>query len=375
MKAVITVIAARKRRAGDFVRHLRKFMLAVGLLSLAAPTTVGATTDPRPSAGRLLATGLQGSVGSAIGPDGALYVAEGALGQITRIDPKTGAKTLYADGLPESGVGIGSPMDVAFIGKTAYALVTLVGQQFGTGGINGIYRLKHNGKWELLADLGKFSVDNPAPCASDSPPTCQIDVPTGVQYALQPIRNGFLVTDGHHNRVLHVPLEGKPTELIRFENNVPTGLAVKGNTVYMAEGGPVPYKPEDGKVISFKLQAADPKATQRERASGFSLLVDVELDQGGKLFALSQGDERKDVPAPPPGDTATPNSGKLLRANKDGTFAVVVDKLNLPTSLELVEDTAFVVTLTGEVWRIDDVSKLARSRPDRDEDRHEVDRH
>lgn len=131
-------------------------------------------------------------------------------------------------------------------------------------------------------------------------------------------------------------IEGETTELIRFENNVPTGLAVRGNTVYMAEGGPVPYKPEDEKVISFRLQAADPKATQRERASGFSLLVDVELGRGGKLFALSQGDERTDVPDPPPGDPATPNSGELLRANKDGTFTVVVDKLNLPTSLELV---------------------------------------
>ena len=131
-------------------------------------------------------------------------------------------------------------------------------------------------------------------------------------------------------------IEGETTELIRFENNVPTGLAVRGNTVYMAEGGPVPYKPEDGKVISFRLQAADPKATQRERASGFSLLVEVELGRGGKLFALSQGDERTDVQDPPPGDPATPNSGELLRANKDGTFSVVVDKLNLPTSLELV---------------------------------------
>ena len=111
------------------------------------------------------------------------------------------------------------------------------------------------------------------------------------------------------------------------------------------------------------------------RASGFSRLVDVELGRGGKLFAFSQGDERTDVPYPPSGDPATPNSGELWRANKDGTFSVVVDKLNLPTSLELVEDTAFVVTLTGEVWRIEDVSKLDRSRPDRDDDRHEVDRY
>jgi hypothetical protein len=31
---------------------------------------------------------------------------------------------------------------------------------------------------------------------------------------------------------------------------------------------------------------------------------------------------------------------------------VVVDELNLPTSMEFVRDTAYVVNLTGEVWRI-----------------------
>src|SRR5690242_8855588 len=39
----------------------------------------------------LLASGLQGSIGSAIGPDGALYVPEGIAGTVTRIDLETGA--------------------------------------------------------------------------------------------------------------------------------------------------------------------------------------------------------------------------------------------------------------------------------------------
>jgi hypothetical protein len=36
---------------------------------------------------------------------------------------------------------------------------------------------------------------------------------------------------------------------------------------------------------------------------------------------------------------------------------VVVDKLNQPTSLEFIGDTAFVVTLTGEIWKIRGVSQ------------------
>ena len=42
--------------------------------------------------------------------------------------------------------------------------------------------------------------------------------------------------------------------------------------------------------------------------------------------------------------------------NENGTFRVVVDGLNQPTSLEFIGDSAYVVTLGGEIWRIDGVS-------------------
>ena len=54
----------------------------------------------------LLASGLEGGSGSAIGPDGALYVLETAAGRISRVDPHTGEITTFADGLPKEMVGI-----------------------------------------------------------------------------------------------------------------------------------------------------------------------------------------------------------------------------------------------------------------------------
>ena len=63
-----------------------------------------------------------------VGPDGALYVAEGVAGRISRVNPKTGAITPFASGLPKAIVDFGGPVDVAFLGETAYALVTLVEQ-------------------------------------------------------------------------------------------------------------------------------------------------------------------------------------------------------------------------------------------------------
>jgi hypothetical protein len=59
-------------------------------------------------------------MGSTIGPDGALYVTEGAGGRISRVDPQTGEKTTFASGLPRAIISIGGPIGVAFIDNIAY---------------------------------------------------------------------------------------------------------------------------------------------------------------------------------------------------------------------------------------------------------------
>jgi hypothetical protein len=311
-------------------------------LAAAGAAHAGAVGGPEygvPNPTQLL-TGLEGGSGSTVGPGGALYVTESAAGRISRVDPKTGDITTFASGLPKSIVGIGGAMDVAFIGKTAYALVTLVGSDVGGSDIVGIYRVDGPDSFTVVADIGAFALSNP--------PKTPFDVPTGLQYALETYRGGFLVTDGHHNRVLRVTLDGEVTELIAFDNIVPTGLAVKGKTVYMAEAGPVPHEPEDGKVVSFGPKS--PTAT--EVASGASLLVDVEFGRGRNLYALSQGV----FGGGPPGAPAQPNTGSLVKVNENGTFTAVADGLDRPTSLEFIRNTAYVVTLSGEIWKLNSVS-------------------
>ena len=79
-------------------------------------------------------------------------------------------------------------------------------------------------------------------------------------------------------------------------------------------------------------------------------MVAVKFGRGRSLYALSQG---PGVQGAPPGSPAQPNSGSFVEVNTDGTFTVIVDELNLPTSLEFIGTTAYVVTLTGEIWKID----------------------
>ena len=296
------------------------------------------TSIPGPP--QLLVSGLQSGSGSTIGPGGDLFVTEGATGRILRVDPKTGEVTTFASGLPPSVVGIGGLMDVAFLDGSAYAIVTLVGPQVGTNDLVGIYRIDGPDSYTVVADIGAFALANP--------PNTPFFVLTGVQYSIETYRSAFLVTDGHHNRVLHVTRDGEVTEIKTFGNIVPTGLAVSGNTIYMAHAGPIPHLPENGKVLSFSPNSP----TVTTVASGARLVVDVELGRGQTLFALSQG--IWDGVAE--GSPALPNTGSLVRVNADGTFTTVTTGLDRPTSLEFIGTTAYVVTLAGEIWTIEDVA-------------------
>jgi hypothetical protein len=262
-------------------------------------------------------------------------------GRLTRVDRRTGDTTTVADCLPPqvTGVGEGGAVDVTFLGGTAYVLVTLVAADVGGDDVVGIYRVDGPHTCTVVADIGTWSVENP--------PVPDFFVPTGVQYAMETVADGFLVTDAHHNRVLHVGLDGVITEVMALENVVPTGIATHGSSVLLALAGPVPHLPETGRVVAFRPGDDD----VREVASGGRLLVDVEPGAGG-LYALSQGFYDPENPENMEGSPADPSTGQLLRVTADGGFESVAESLDQPTSMEIVDCTAYVITLTGEIWTV-----------------------
>jgi hypothetical protein len=252
----------------------------------------------------------------------------------------------YAQGLPTKLIDIGGAMDVAFIGHRAYVLVTLVGSDLGGTDTVGIYRVNADGTFTVIADIGTWAIANP--------PATTFMVPTGVQYAIQAYYGGFLVTDGHHNRVLRVTLGGDISELIAFGNIVPTGLEVFGPKVFMGQAGPNPHDPQDGKVVTFWPWST----SARDVAQGAPLITDVEFGPFFRLFAVSQGQ----WDGAGEGSPAFPETGRLVRVTRHGTFAAVEDGsgdeivLDQPTSLEFIGNTAYVVSLSGDVYKITNVS-------------------
>jgi hypothetical protein len=158
------------------------------------------------------------------------------------------------------------------------------------------------------------------------------------------------VTDGHHNRVLWVDRRGSIHEIATFGNVGPTGLETTFDGVFVSQLGPIPHRPQDGKVVVVR-----PGQQPREVAHGASMLIDVEQGPQGKLYGLSQGQ----WDGVGEGSRAKPNTGRLVIAGRHGDLTPVVDRrgqalvLDRPTSVEFVGATAYVVSVTGDVYRVD----------------------
>jgi sugar lactone lactonase YvrE len=325
-------------------------VVVIAAVVAALPSAAAAKSRPHAAAVTELATfaapGCTGACGSGstIGPDGALYVTDGKGGRVLRVDTRSGAVTTFAAGFPliNTPPGVGGAIDIAFVGHTAYVLVANVGPFFGEPDeVAGIYRVLRNGSAVPVADIGTWSTDNP--------PDTDFVLPGGVQYAMEPFRGGFAVTDGHHNRVLYVRRDGRVRELQAFGNVVPTGLAAAGRPLFLGQAGPVPHRPEDGKVVALTPRSDTPV----QIASGAPLVVDVEFGADHRLYALSQG--IWDLPPLPSnaGAPASANTGSLTLVDRHGRLTSVAAPLDRPTSVAFSRDSAFVVTLTGKVLRID----------------------
>ena len=111
----------------------------------------------------------------------------------------------------------------------------------------------------------------------------------------------------------------------------------------MAEAGPVPHDPADGKIVSISPRSG----TTEELAAGASILTDVEACASGDgIYAISNGTYSGD----PEGSPGLPDTGSLVKVNRHGGFDLVAAELDRPTSLELVEGNAYVITYDGEIW-------------------------
>ena len=358
-----------------------KKLLLVGAAALAGAAVLSVAVvsaqegpPPPPSAGSSIASGVS-STGADIGPDGALYAGVGGSAEsgdavltlpadlaemfgiesvlfgdnstVMRVDPETGEVTTYADGLPSASDAVGgepfvSPADVVWVGDTLYVLITGGAPEVGGAAAdwpNGVYRLENDDSWTLVADITTFNNENPV----DFPDAG----PGGNPFAINYRGGQFIVSDGNYNRLLTISMDGSISILAAFDNIVPTGLETPdGGAVWNTWFSPAPHNPGD----SFLVQVGFPTGTVTTVADEWAQLIDVELGPGGNVYVLQFGDQQLDENAPPP-------PGRLLLLQGD-QLVPVVEGLMLPTSLNFSGDTAYITSLTGEVYAIPGVSAL-----------------
>jgi hypothetical protein len=327
------------------------FTVALAVTAVGVAPTADARGHRPPTVRVLNSDALGGlGVGSTLGPDGALYVPNSVDGTLVRIDPRSGAASVVGAGLPLPNGGFGA-WDAAFIGRTAFVLVTLAGSDIGQDAVMGIYRLEPNGTFSVFADIGSWAKAHPA-----ADPDWFLS--QGVQYSMEVWRGGFLVTDAHHAKVYRISGHGVVSDLVAFADTdvVPLGLEVSHGDVFLSTAGPIPHLPSTSQINEIHRNGhVEVVAGWAPDYTGHSgLLVDVEAGRDGRLYGLLQGhwdlapiDENEGFPA-------APNTGELVVV-VDGEFRSVVSGLNQPTSVEIVGRTAFVVTLQGVVLRIDGV--------------------
>jgi hypothetical protein len=106
-----------------------------------------------------------------------------------------------------------------------------------------------------------------------------------------------------------------------------------------------------------------PYALEPIEVGSWSPMATTTVCCGSPATARSPCFEHSATSSPPgwtcgAGPSTWPNTGALVKVNRHGTFSVVTGGLNQPTSLEFIKDTAYVVTLGGEIWKIKGVSGL-----------------
>ena len=240
-------------------------------------------------------------------------------------------------------------MDVAFIGRTAYVLVTLVsgdivGRALGDASdAVGIYRLERDGSFTVVADLGAWSVDNPPPTA--------FFVTTGVQYSMQRFRVGSwsptAITTGCCGSI--ATARSAPSS--RLRTSCRPGSRGVGKRVLFTESGRFPTTRRTGRSSSLIPGPERPESWPAGRA-------------WSSTSSGARGEDLCALPGPVGrrrgGFAGAPNR-TAVTVQRDGSLRPVVDRsgaelvLDRPTSLEIVGDTAYVVSLAGNVVRIDNL--------------------
>ena len=321
------------------------------------------------SAWTVFARGLTNPRHMRVGPDGMLYVAEagvggsqaptcdpadnmfggpdyrgGLTGRVSRVRPDGRVETV-AEGFAsfEDGTGeILGTSDVAWIGKTLYVLTEGGGCTRGLpDDPAGVVRVSRDGSLSYVADITAFIRAHPVAVPPTCGPTGDCE-PDGVPHSMVAVGGYLYVVDTNHNSILRVnPRTGRVANLHDLSVLDPAPIRIR------RRGDDALIGTFDGDLLKMDLFHGPVRFLQ----SGYNPLVDL-VNLRGSLFLLETF--TNDSPW-------TPDEGRVLRRNRDGSSAEIAAGLNFPIGLAAWRGDLYVsqnsygqgpVEGTGEIVRI-----------------------
>jgi hypothetical protein len=356
------------------ITHFSVTCACVAIAALAAPATSPATPDPGE-----FAAGLTNPRHVRFGPDGLLYVAEagiggdqpattcppvdnmftqdgpylaGFTGRISRIRPD-GSRETVADRLPSTHDGLGDgfgPSDIAWIGRTMYAVIEGGGCSRGLPrDPAGIVRINRDGSYRYVADISRFIRANPvaAEPLCGSLGDCE---PDGVPHSLLAVGDKLYVVETNHNSILRVdPRTGAIRRLFDLSVQDPAPIILTRLGSRFLLGG------FHGLIQTFDHRLRPVKTFDQ----GYGPIVDLTL-AGHKLLVL----ETFAADAP-----FTPNTGRIIRRDRDGSRAVVASGLNFPIGMargdRRYREALYVSTVSYGQGPVEGLGRIVRIRLDR----------
>jgi hypothetical protein len=330
----------------------------------------------------IFATGLNNSRGLTFGPDGYFYVAEGGPAEntlstvgvctqaagvgpytggfnsrISKISPAGDVSTVV-DNLPSSqtsqatGSLVSGVADVAFIGRTLYAIEAGAGCSHGLVGTdNTIFRVNSDGTTTTIADLSAFIKANPVvnPDADDFEPD-------GTWYGMVAVRGAFYATEPNHQELDRITLDGQISRILDMSTMFvppndwqgPTAITYHGN-FYIGTLGTFPVQP--GTQSVYKIT---PSGQIKAVASGLTTVLGVAFDANGVMYAL-ENDTVTGFPGP-----AAAGSGQVVRVNGDGSLTTIASGLVFPTAMTFGPDGALYVSNFGYGVPVPGIGQIVR---------------